>query len=247
MTPPAFAGRRTEKRSEVVARQIVQRIVDEGLDPGTKLPAETVMSTELQVGRATLREALRILEVHGLITIRPGPGGGPVIAGAQSKDFGRSAALFFQLRGATYRELAEARYVLEPLTARLAAERQDAGDLARLEAAIDNAKAASVEDDQQWAGSSTDFHDVVAGMSGNRILDLFGEAIKELWFERIVGVVFPSDTRQQVRHDHEEIADAIASGDAARAERAMQAHMAEFLDYVVQRYPGILDEVVDWH
>lgn len=238
--------RRGEKMSELIAREIVHDIVDRGLEPGAKLPSEGVMLEQLGVGRATLREALRILEVQGLIGIRPGPGGGPVVAGATSKDFGRMATLFFQMRGATFRELVEARLVVEPLMARLAAERQDTAAMARLGSAIDAARDAALDVDSDWAKASTDFHGAVAGLSGNRILDLFGEAIKEVWTDRVSGLMYPSDAREQVRKDHEAIAKAIANGDGRKAERLMHEHMIEFSSFVAERYPGLLDEVVDW-
>jgi DNA-binding FadR family transcriptional regulator len=238
--------RRGEKMSELIARDIVHDIVSRGLERGAKLPAEAVMLDQLQVGRATLREALRILEVHGLISIRPGPGGGPVVASAKSKDFGRMATLFFHMQGATFRELIEARQVVEPLMARLAAERQDIEDMSRLSDAIEGARSAAVGEDTGWALASSGFHDVVAGMSGNRILDLFGEAIKEVWFDRVTGTMYPSDAREQVRRDHETIAKAIVAGDGRKAERLMRAHMQEWAGFVADRYPGLLDEVVDW-
>lgn len=238
--------RRAEKMAAVIAREIVHDIADRKLAPGVRLPAEAVMLGQFQVGRATLREALRILEVLGLIGIRPGPGGGPVVAGAASKDLGRVATLFFQMRGATFRELAEARVVLEPLMARLAAERQDPVAMDRLGRSIADARRASVDDDPSWAEISTDFHGVVAGLSGNRILDLFGEAIKEVWFDRASSLVFPTSAREQTRKDHELIAKAIATGDGKKAERLMREHMHEFIEYVFERFPGLLDEVVEW-
>lgn len=237
---------RTEKRSELVARRIVQHIVDAELQGGARLPAEAQMASKLGVGRGTLREALRILEVHGLITIRPGPGGGPSVAAAGSRDFGRFATLFFHLRGATYRDLAEARYVLEPMAARLAAERQDRASISRLNDAIASAARFGTETDDRWTRGSTSFHDVVAGLTGNKILDLFGESIKDVWLERIVGLVFPEEARSRVHEQHEQIARAIADGDGDAAEEIMRAHMSEFLDYVAERYPGMLDEIVDW-
>src|SRR6478736_4725215 len=66
---------RAEKVSEVVARSIVQDIASRELQPGTMLPPESVMLERYRVGRASLREGLRILEIQGLITIKPGPGG----------------------------------------------------------------------------------------------------------------------------------------------------------------------------
>src|SRR5215211_3941173 len=80
---------RAEKVSEVVARSIVQDIAARRLPPGTMLPSESVMLDRYRVGRASLREGLRILEIQGLITIKPGPGGGPMVATASSHDFGR--------------------------------------------------------------------------------------------------------------------------------------------------------------
>ncbi|MGE0308168.1 MAG: FadR/GntR family transcriptional regulator [Acidimicrobiia bacterium] len=239
-------SRRGEKVSVILAREIVHDIVDRGLTAGAKLPAEGEMLEKLGVGRATLREALRILEVQGLISIRPGPGGGPVVVGATASDFGSIATLFYQMRGATFRELVEARLIIEPLMARLAAERRDASAMDRLQSAIDAARVAAVEVDKVWTRTSADFHGVVAGLSGNRVLDLFGEALKEVWGARVSSTIFPSQSREQVREDHEAIAAAIAKGDGAEAEQLMREHMREFSNYVSERYSGLLDEVVDW-
>lgn len=238
--------RRGEKVAVIIAREIVHDIVDRGLTVGAKLPAEGEMLEKLGVGRATLREALRILEVQGLISIRPGPGGGPVVVGATSSDFGSMATLFYQMRGATFRELIEARLIVEPLMARLAAERRDVDSLDRLQNAIDAARVAAVEVDKDWTRTSSDFHGVVAGLSGNRVLDLFGEALKEVWAARVSSNIFPAQSREQVRQDHEAIAAAIADGNGEKAEELMREHMREFSGYVAERYSGLLDEVVDW-
>src|SRR5215207_8330843 len=66
--------RRIRKTSEVVAMQIVKDIVDRGLVEGDRLPLEAAMVREYRVSRASLREALRLLEVQGLISLRPGRG-----------------------------------------------------------------------------------------------------------------------------------------------------------------------------
>jgi len=73
--------------------EILSDIVDRELAPGAKLAPQAEMLEEFQVGRASLREALRILETHGLITIKPGPGGGPVVSGVHGADFGRMATV----------------------------------------------------------------------------------------------------------------------------------------------------------
>ncbi|HJQ65972.1 MAG TPA: GntR family transcriptional regulator, partial [Gemmatimonadales bacterium] len=100
---------RTDKLSERVARDILGDIVARRLEPGTTLAAEASMLERYGVGRSSLREALRILETHGLIKIKPGPGGGPVVAAVNSKDFGRMASLYFHAIGANFLDLLRAR------------------------------------------------------------------------------------------------------------------------------------------
>jgi DNA-binding FadR family transcriptional regulator len=247
--PPAtspLTPRRGDKVSEVVARDIVHRIVRQGLQPGAALPAENAMLQDYDVGRASLREALRLLEVHGLLSIRPGPGGGPVVDALTSADFGRMATLYFQAGGATFRELVEARLVMEPVMARLAAERRDPDMLQRLADSIAESDKLAEADDLEYMQATTDFHSVVSGMSGNQVLDLFGRAMKDVYTDRVTGTLYPPAARERVRLAHNAIAAAIRRGEAARAERLMREHMEEFADFVEQRHPGMMSEVVDW-
>src|SRR5687768_6499818 len=81
--------RRIRKTSEVVAMQIVRDIVDRGLVEGDRLPLEAAMVRQYRVSRASLREALRLLEVQGLISLRPGRGGGPAVGAADPQHLAR--------------------------------------------------------------------------------------------------------------------------------------------------------------
>ena len=94
--------------------------------------------------------------------------------------------------------------------------------------------------------TSADFHGVVTSMSGNRILDLVAESLKEVWFDRVAGTAYEPEERERERKDHEAIARAIAAGNGSRAERLMRVHMEEFTAEVAAKYPGMMDEVVDW-
>lgn len=246
--PPAtpVRARRTEKVSESVAREILHDIVDRGLEPGTSLPAEAQMLETFRVGRASLREALRILEIHGLIQIKPGPGGGPVVVGAHSADLGQTATMYFHATGATFRELIEARLVLEPLMARQAAERQDPEYLPLLEQVVEASQLVSADDDHAYQRAATGFHDLVAGMSGNRVLDLLGRAMKDVYLDRVRELVFADEDRDWIMKEHLKIARAILKGDARRAEKLMADHMTAYTWTIEERFPGILDEVIDW-
>ena len=113
------------KTAEGFARDLVRDIVSRGLQAGDKLPSEAVMLEDYGLSRESLREGLRLLEVQGLITIRRGPGGGPIVGHLDPASLGRTSTLYFHLAGATYRELLEAWIVLEPILAGRAARNPD--------------------------------------------------------------------------------------------------------------------------
>jgi len=107
--PAPRAIPRGRKRAEVVAREILKDAIRRKIPPGSRLAPESQMIDSMSVGRSSLREALRILEVQGILTIKPGPGGGPFLNTVSSRNFGTMSTLYFMASGATYRELLEAR------------------------------------------------------------------------------------------------------------------------------------------
>ena len=241
------AAERSDKISEVLARQIVRDLARQRLDSGAMLPPEAVMLRRLQVGRASLREALRILEVYGLITIKPGPGGGPIVHTPSSREFARTACFYFNVRGATLRDLLEARRSLEPLLARLAATSGSAGAIERLMTSVDAGdKARDTADVERWRVHAQEFHGLVATASGNRILDLFGLSLRDLFNDRVAERVMGTGDRAVVGDEHRAIAGAIAAGQPELAESLMAAHMNTFTEIAVQVIEGLLEDVIDW-
>jgi GntR family transcriptional regulator, transcriptional repressor for pyruvate dehydrogenase complex len=230
------------KLSGQVARQIVNYIVDGGIEPGATLPPERVMLERFGVSRGTLREALRILEVHGVITLKPGPTGGPVVEPMSGRQLGVASTLHYHLAGATFRELWEARVTVEPVMARLAAERPSSQVRERLRHVMDRAQRAP--GDHGYVEAASEFHTTLSSMTGNRILDLYAIAFSEIWNANVRELIFPEHERGRVFEDHEAIANAVIAGDGELAERLMREHMSEMMAYVESRYPGILDQVV---
>lgn len=250
--------RRPEKTSEFVARQIVSDIVRNGMRPGDVLPPENDMLSRYRVGRSSVREALRLLEVSGLIYLKPGPGGGPILADTSSNDLGKTMTLYFQVMGVTFRDLVAARVTIEPLIARVAAENSSPEFHEELRETVEAAKKA-LHDGGQYAIHVQHFHSMIAaGASVNPILGLIVRSLAHI-YGAFLRVRHPQAGRQGERgevievhqsgviQEHEEIAKAIIKGDAAAAERLMAAHMAQFADYVSTEYAASLDEVVEWY
>jgi GntR family transcriptional regulator, transcriptional repressor for pyruvate dehydrogenase complex len=235
--------KRGDKVAQAVARSIVRQIRARKLMPGEQLPPEAQMLQEYGVGRGSLREALRILEVHGLISIKPGPGGGPIVAKASPEDFGRMATLFFQAEGMTFRELIEARLIMEPVMARLAAERRDP---TRMDQLLKAAGLTRVDDENEYLRITGDFHRIVAEMSGNGIVGLFCQSLFGIFRDRVSGIVFPKQRRKEVTTAHAAIARAIEQGRRDEAEKLMYDHMSQYVAYVKRTHPNLIDEVIDW-
>ncbi len=227
-----------------MAREILGEITRGGLKAGSRLPPEVVMMEQYQVGRGTLREALRILEVNGLISIKPGPGGGPSVEEASTHDFGRMATLFFNARGMTLRELIEARLILEPVSARLAAERRDEEGVRRLKEIIEFQDSG---DEDAYVQATSDFHTLVAELAGNGVISIFVLALAEVFHVRVREIIFPSGrSRKGVVSTHAEIVQAIIDGDPATAERLMYEHMQAYVRWVEKNHPAFVNEVIDW-
>ncbi len=237
-------AQRTEKVAESIARQILHDIQRDNLEPGSTLPPESAMLERFGVGRGSLREALRILEVNGLVTLKPGPRGGPIVAQHDPTNFGQMMTLHLQSLGATYRQLLDARVECEVLLARKAAETGDdrGADLLR-KATAEHPSAA----DQEYIPSTAGFHSAVGQASGNPVLALVSSSIYAIWSVRVTRVLYPPDQRENVIQQHEAIAKAIEKHDVKRSERLMRDHMQLYQDYCEARYPARMDDLVDWN
>src|SRR6266705_1264525 len=112
---------RPPKAAMLIAQRIVRDIVRSGMTSSDLLPPERVMLETYETGRGTLREALRLLEFQGVISLKPGPGGGPVLMSPAASHLAGTLMLVMQLNQAPVREILAARAVLEAVVARLAA------------------------------------------------------------------------------------------------------------------------------
>ncbi|MFD1815353.1 FadR/GntR family transcriptional regulator [Rhodococcus gannanensis] len=228
----------------IVARRIVSEIAKKGLRPGDRLPPERVMLEEYDVGRGTLRESLRYLELSGALSLKPGPGGGPTIEKPDSSNLMNSIALLLQFENASLETLLEARVGLEPMNARLAAEHISAEQLAALQSSVTR-MSENIKDLDTFYETSKEFHDGLAWASGNPLLSYLIDALGSLFAN-------PQLTDYSLRHRkadlaaHIEVLDALTAGDPDRAETTMRAHMVEMAAQLRKHAAPILAQPVAW-
>jgi GntR family transcriptional repressor for pyruvate dehydrogenase complex len=237
---------RAVKLTEAIARLIVDDVVARDLPAGAALPREAEMAELYGASRATVREALRMLEANGLVRVRPGRYGGPQVGEADPVAFGRSLTWFLQLRRTRFWELLEARVIMEPMMAALAARRRPAAAIGELRAAIDAHRELGPDDRAGYLAATQEFHGLIAGISGNGVLDLFGRALKEIYTERAIAEDRPAARREEVLREHAAVVDAILEGDPARAEQVMREHMEQLAAGFVAQYADLRNEIVGW-
>ncbi len=170
---------RVPKAGEMVASQLRRQIVLGELKEGDQLPSESVLMEEFGVSRPTLREAFRILEAEGAITVRRGVRGGARVQVPDIDVAARHAGLLLQYRGTLLSDVYEVRTVLEPAAARMAAKRRTSADLARLQDAVDRQRD-SVEDPGASFAADAEFHRLIVELSGNETLQVLAGMVSNI-------------------------------------------------------------------
>jgi GntR family transcriptional regulator, transcriptional repressor for pyruvate dehydrogenase complex len=236
------------KAAVLVAQQVVDEIIDRRLEPGEMLAQERDMIAQYGVGRATLREALRLVELEGALSIRPGPGGGPMVARPTPRHLASTFALVLQLTDDDFGSIIDCRRLIEPVAAAQAARRASPEQIELMRqatyrladgAGTDRRRAEDVAD-------SIDFHDLVGWASGNTLLALVVSAVNHLYQRSAVLIDFPPVRTRRVAKHHEEILEAIESGDSDAAAASMAAHLEAHNRFLKKEYPQLLHTKVRW-
>jgi GntR family transcriptional regulator, transcriptional repressor for pyruvate dehydrogenase complex len=227
------------KESERLARLIVEEILRDSLPPGTCLPPEGSMLASYGVGRPTLREALRLLEVQGFLEIRPGRGGGPVVRQPNSEDFARMASLHYASRRFTVGETVIAGSTLEPVLTAIAARARTQSELKGMRVLVDqSAELVKSGASEAFSRAGYDFHVAVADASHSRVLTFLLGSFRHFDERELNPPTRATVEKWQVAH--ERILAAIIDRDADAAERLMRQHLRS--TNFLMKY----DQEVDW-
>jgi DNA-binding FadR family transcriptional regulator len=225
---PGASGRRA-KTAMIIAQRIAADIARDNLTPGASLPPERTMLETYEVGRGTLREALRLLEFHGVITLKPGPRGGPVLARPDASYLSSTLMLLMQLSEAPFRVIIEVRSALDPLVGRAITQMSD-----------------DMDDQRSFLDADKRFHDIIAWSSGNALFGYIADSLLGILEGTVLGIDYPGPRRAAILKAHREIFEALQRKDEDASERRMREHIDAYVRFAKLRYPELLDQVVAW-
>jgi GntR family transcriptional repressor for pyruvate dehydrogenase complex len=218
--------RKPGRVSDAIAARIRQEISKGQLAPGEKLPAERDLAMQFKTSRLSVREAYRSLEESGLLTIRRGAGGGAFITKLDHEPVARSLSLMLRLGRMTHEELTEARLLIEPPLARLAAQRATAEDVERLEALLAEQEV-SLKKHEGPRRLALAFHRLVAKCAGNLPLEIVMNSLADLTVEAIGHIQMSANVHRHVVQFHRKIINAIRRRDDEMAYELMLLHVGE--------------------
>lgn len=237
---PVFQPVETRRTFEGAVEQITERIAQGELGEGDRLPSERDLAAAMRISRPTLREAIRVLADAGVVSVVPGPGGGMRVA---SEFVPRDLVQRNQrMRLSEIPGVLEARRLVEPRVAQLAAARAGDEDLSRLQDLVERQRALvargrfSAEEDR-FLQLDTRFHLAIARASGNStVSSLMRTILGRLEIARDMALHVPLVPDWSI-DIHQRTVDAIAAGDLAAVDRVMDEHLAK-LEQTWERETG---------
>lgn len=222
------------KASDVLANELRERILSGDFAEGTGLPPERDLVVQTRMSRTTVREALRILEVQGLIRIKAGRTGGAFVQQPGEEAMASTVNLLIRGRQIRLSALLETREAIEPFCAQLAATQRTAEELELLEAA-NRAMSDDKGDLAQFLEANVDWHVAVARASHNELLSGLMTALSRAIYAATDDATFiDSDVRHTTIRAHETITAAIRDKDAAAAGRRMTRHVHSYAQEVLK-------------
>jgi DNA-binding FadR family transcriptional regulator len=222
------------KRADLLVDEIKRWIVSGDLRPGDRFPNEAELQRSFSMSKGTVREALKALELQGLVTIKTGPKGGPTLSAVP---FARSFQLlqnYFFFQPVDLDDIYAMRRLLEPELAAIAAVTLSDEDLSALEANIHNCCGLSAE---ARGAEDLEFHDILARACPNTLMGLQCQVLNEM-LRRLVAVSGTIPEMQILSESnlgaHRGLLDALRQRDAEAARKIMSAHIAEAESHVRQ-------------
>ncbi|WP_340537924.1 FadR/GntR family transcriptional regulator [Nocardioides sp. GXZ039] len=217
---------------ERVVEQIEQAIYSGELKPGDHLPSERILVEQFEVGRSSVREALRILESMGLLITTPGSPLGPKVSASNQAGLLRMMSGFVQTQGISLGALVQYRMIAGSAANFLASQLRTDEHLEAMREANEAMRATEPGDEDRFARLDVQFHQAIADASGNPFLTLVNTVISDLIVDLMMSAYHQAETEQGlwssfVEH-HDALIEAIADRDGARASAIARQTLYDF-------------------
>jgi GntR family transcriptional regulator, transcriptional repressor for pyruvate dehydrogenase complex len=223
------------KTYQLVVRRIQDEIFAGRLKPGDRLPGERQLSEQLQVSRPSVREAVRILEAMEIVRSRPGTGAtsGLIVSAQPSRALSDLLRLHVALSSYSVSDVIQVRLALEDQSVRRLAEHIQDADASRVRDTLEKMGDPDL-DRSTFHHLDTEFHIALARCSDNSLLADLMAALRDA-VRRPMAEAFDDDEQwdQRVKElvkEHEDIFEAVLSGDGDRAAVLMRQHIGGFYD-----------------
>jgi GntR family transcriptional repressor for pyruvate dehydrogenase complex len=227
---PASKTTRSREKPEQIADELRALIVSGKLAEGESLGREPDLVERFGVSRPSLREALRILEAEGLITVVRGVLGGVIVHQPDERMTARTAALVLQARNVTLGDVHQARSVIEPAAVRILAASRRRGPVDELTQVIEQQRAV-LDDLEAFGLANARFHECLVELAGNQTLSIVAEMLNEVVARAVTAVSQTNPRRLTVAlrkrgiRSQERLVELIAIGASIEAEAHWHAHM----------------------
>jgi GntR family transcriptional repressor for pyruvate dehydrogenase complex len=209
---------------EVIAKQLKEALYSGKLKPGDKLPTERELAKMFSSSRAAVRSAVLSLEQSGLLKIQKGAGGGFFVQELDFRPVRNSLNDLLMLGRASIADLAEARSILEPEAARLAAKNATSSDIGKMEDSILQLQQRMTKHLPRQS-DDFDFHLCVAEGSKNPIIITIMQSLMDLLFRSVGSYVLQPDQNRQIIKQHQKILYAIKAKDPERSHAIALKHV----------------------
>lgn len=236
-----FNGLKSKKSYEHVVEQIQDAICDGALGPGETLPSEMKLKEMFQTSRGTVREALRVLEQKGLVSIRTGVKGGAMVNEANTEAMKDSMGLLIRHQSISLDHLARFRELLEGHAAEEAAAKAGPDSIRQLTDLMNRIRDLVDRGPEDWEDFNrldAEFHMTLARIGGNPLVEANLDTIHQNihnYFRQYLP--FSKSLLEADVKDLGDILDAVARGDAALAGTLARAHVARFTKIMAGNMP----------
>lgn len=229
---------RALKKSGVLAEILREKILSEELREGDSLPSEKEMVESTGISRASVREAISLLEAEGLVRTRPGRNGGATVHKPDAQIMVRPIELLIRGRKLPFHSIIETREALEPAGAQLAALYRTDGDLEKLDALCELLES-DIENVKSYLDVNMKWHMAVMQASHNELMIGFIHALSNIIYSATDIEEFNSlESRWAVARVHRKVVEAIRARDVDAARRRMERHVQAYSQAVAPHAPS---------